>query len=149
MDQSKEFKLPSGAYLLVGVVPYQDAAAFRDAVVRSLKGTGLAKLDKDALLAGGAAVEVLVDVFLSIAASPDIEAAVLKCGKRCLYSRDGDAKNGQAVSADLFESLEARSDFYPVAGKIFEVNVLPFFVGAFSGLREAGKARPASSPASQ
>ena len=134
-----EFTLASGAKLVVSQAPFVDAMALHKALLASVKGLPLSddpmKMD----------LAVLKDAVISAAVSPEVEAALFKCGVRAIY-------NNRAVDHDLFDDEKigttAREDFYEIMWKIVEVNCGPFFKKAFSRLKVA-LARPSTaSPAS-
>lgn len=131
-----DFKLSSGASLVVSQAPFVDAMALQKALLASVKGLPLSadimKMD----------VSVLKDGVIAAATSPEVEKALFQCAARATYENI-------VVSADLFDDpkigTQARKDFYDIAWKIIEVNCGPFFKTTFSRLKAALPVAPAAS----
>lgn len=141
MSQSQEFDLPSGARLTISVAPFLDAKHLHDAILKALKGGGIAELDLSKLKdfkAGGAAVNMIAEKALAMASSPEVEAAVFKCGERALYTPAG-SSTPMKVSKGMFDDgelgIKAREDYYLIAVRIIEVNFMPFLAPIFSALK--------------
>lgn len=111
-----EFKLKSGATLVVSMAAFQDGNGLRKAVARS------AAVREPGDYIGEAAAQ-------SLLADDGIEIWVFTCAKKAIYE-------GAKVSADLFDDpklgAQARGDYFEIVSKILEVNLNPFFVTAFS-----------------
>ena len=59
------------------------------------------------------------DIFFKALCSKKIEAALEPCLKRALY-------NGNKITADTFEPVEARDDYITVCFEVARENVYPF-----------------------
>ena len=122
----QDFTLPSGAKFHVSVVPFQDAKALTKALMKSAAGIQLAAnpMEMD--------VSVIKDALISAATSDDVESALFRCLERCTY-------NSLKVTPDLFDqphsAEDARKDYFAMAGKVIEVNCLPFFDQTLSTLK--------------
>jgi hypothetical protein len=123
---AQEFKMPSGAKLVVSVCPFQDANALLKALLKSAKGL---PLPKDLMEAD---LSVMKDGLIAAATSDDVEAALFKCGERCAYQN-------VKVTPELFDDKNlgelARKDYYAIWTKVVEVNCTPFFAQTFSMLK--------------
>ncbi len=132
-----EFILGSGAKLLVTPASYSDASALKNVMLRALKGKleSVSKVDIEDRTAQGAAIMGLI---LEATTDQAFEEALFKCGEKAAYSFNG-ANAQQKVGPGLFDGKDgetARGDLLEIELRIVEVNVLPFFRGMFSRLKE-------------
>lgn len=131
MAENNEFKLESGAVLLVTMAPFEDAKDLHDAVAKTF------------LAAGGKESDLMnvdmVSLILSGGSSKEVESCLFKCAERAVYKHDGSDASAQKVSKALFDTPisgeKARTDYYPIFLKIAEVNLKPFMSALFSALR--------------
>lgn len=144
---SKEFKLPSGATLLVTRATFEESDILLKALLREARGLkldGVDVLDLDvakpaeALQKGGTALFTqLLDRALSLAASKEVSDALFTCFVRASY-------NGQRITKGLFDDEvlgeQAREDYFTICLKVIEVNCGPFFKKTFSRLSAPGTA---------
>lgn len=117
----REVVLPSGAVLKITVAPFADSKRLCQAVLRQASAIQLAdKLD---------IAYFLKDVFCLSFSSPEIEAALWECFKRCTYnSGDADAK----ISSDTFEDVKARDDYMVVCIEVAKDNIFPFMKSLYA-----------------
>lgn len=139
---NSEFKLGSGATLLVTPAPFVAAKALHDAVLREF-------------LAAGGQEKDLMDVNISrlvvmASASKDVESAMFLCAETAVYSPDGSDAGRRKVTKALFDDVvnapKAREDFLVICARIAEVNLRPFFGALFSVLKIFSPVKPAASP---
>lgn len=143
-QQSQKFEMPSGASLHVTVAPFADAWALMRATLKTLKGVGLKQedlaQDLKNLAKNPSAVAMILDRVVDFATSPEVEAALWKCGQRALYIPAGSdvAFPGNKVTAALFDDAEngisAREDYAKIMASLLEVNCKPFLVKTLSEL---------------
>lgn len=152
MSQGHDFNLPSGAKLTISVAPFGDAKSLHDGILKALKGGGIADLDLGKLKdfkAGGTAVSMIAEKALAMASSPEVEAAVFKCGERALYTPAG-AAVAMRVSRGMFDEgeagIKAREDYYLIAARIIEVNFMPFLAPIFSALKAPDATKVGAQP---
>lgn len=111
----KEVKLPSGAILKITPSPFAEARALYQAALREFKGINI-----------GSGVELSVlykELFCTGFSSPEIEAKLWECFKRCTYDNGkGDLK----IDAATFEPVDAREDYLSVCMEVAKENVGPF-----------------------
>lgn len=132
----QDFVLGSGARLHVTTAPFVDANALRKTLLKTAKGIPLSAdpLSMD--------LSVLKDVFIEAASSDEVERVLFKCMERVSYQ---DVKVTPALFDDLKLGEQARTDLLEMYWKVIEVNCGPFFLKAFSALKD----RMASGPAVQ
>lgn len=107
----KEIKLPSGADLKMNLAPFEDSKNLYQALLEEAKGVNFS--------ASSDMIGVCRDIFCIAFSSKKIEKMVLKCAERCLY-------NDLPIKADVFESNEARQDYFDMMFEIAMENVMPF-----------------------
>lgn len=131
-----DFTLSSGAPLHISSASFDDCGALIRALAKCAKGLQVG----DDVLATD--LSVMKDYIVEALASAEFERALFKCMERASY-------RNQRVTKALFDDPtvgdQAREDYYEMAIKVVEVNAKPFFVKAFSVLKE----RLANVPASQ
>ncbi|MGH9864499.1 MAG: phage tail assembly chaperone [Candidatus Acidiferrales bacterium] len=113
---------PSGAKVKIGMAPFADAMALKNAVARELAASGV-KADAIDDLSG------LLPALLAIDCSPAVYAAIFKCLVRCSY-------NGQKITENTFEDAEARGDYYDIIIACAKENLSPFFKNLASRLAQ-------------
>jgi hypothetical protein len=112
MGESKEYRLPSGASILVSMSSYEKVIALHDALGAELRGNGLGALDvskiqksleaqRRARAAAAAGVEVeagtegdeglnaIVDKVIAVATSKAFKDALFACAESAVYRPDG------------------------------------------------------------
>jgi hypothetical protein len=121
------YKLPSGANLVVSESSYQDANALLKALTRCAKGIPLPKnlMEAD--------VTMLKDMLVEAVVSEEVDAALFKCAERAVYES---VRVDKTIFDDPKLREKARSDYFLILWHIVEVNCGPFFGKAFSELRE-------------
>lgn len=116
----RELVLPSGATLKITPAEFIVSKALFQAVSRELRSVRGANID-----------DILKDIFCASIASPEIEACVWECFKRCLYnSGAGDFK----ITADTFEAVERRVDYVKVCIEVAKDNITPFVKSLYAEL---------------
>lgn len=141
MSENNEFRLESGAVLLVTMAPFEDCKALHDAVIQAYLRTGAAEVDPNKLDMGL--------FLLNACADKEVERCLFRCAERVVYSPDGSEAARARVDKTLFDSPtvgeKARKDYYSIAFKIAEVNLAPFTQALFSVLN-ALSGKKVSSP---
>lgn len=115
MSQPKIVKLPSGASLRIMVSPFPQAKALYQAILKELK---LLEFNSKSELAA-----LYKDLFCVGFSSPEVEAALWECFKRCTYNS---GKGEFRLDENTFEPEEARDDYMMVCMEVAKANVLPF-----------------------
>lgn len=118
-----EFKLGSGAVLVVTMASYDDADALQTALLNAAKGL---KLSEDLM---NQDVSDLLSPILNAATSKEVKAAMFKCFERVTYNGQ---KMGKALLDDPEIGEKVREDLYEIQMKTIEVNCGPFMKRAFS-----------------
>lgn len=70
-------------------------------------------------------LDKLVNIALAVNSNKEVYNALWTCLGRCLY-------NGEKITKETFEDLDARKQFLPIAFKCIEVNLEPFTDGLVS-----------------
>jgi hypothetical protein len=105
-------KLPSGAELTVQPAPFADSKALYQAALDELKAMKLDPSDE-------VGVNLYKDLFCIGFSSKKIELALNECLKRCLY-------NGSKITAETWEPVEARQDYWQTCIEVAKENIDPF-----------------------
>lgn len=108
----------------IRVAPWAESVELKNAITGALaeKGIDLAGLD----LKGLGAMEIedflspLINIVLTIDSNMRVQNALANCMKRCSY-------NGEMITEETFENVEAREYYYPIIVDILKVNLAPFF----------------------
>ena len=140
MAENNEFKLDSGAGLVVTMAPYEDAKDLQDEVLKVFLQVGAT--EKDLLEPD------MMKIIVTAGSSKSMECALFKCAERALYRPDGTEGSQQHVNKALFDLPKvgetARKDWYPIFLKVVEVNVSPFTQALFSVLKILSAKKPVS-----
>lgn len=122
----KEIKLPSGATLKITPSPFADAKALYQALLREVRQVGINSQTEMG--------EIFKNLFCMGFSSPEVEAKLLVCFKRCVYnSGKGDLK----IDESTFEPIEARDDYMKVCMEVTRENVLPFVKSLYAEYQTA------------
>ena len=108
----KEVKLPSGAVLKITPSPFATAKALYQTLLK--EGRSIAVSSKTDL------ASIYKDLFCIGFSSPEVEAALWECMKRCTY----DNGNGEfKIDDKTFEPLSSRDDYLSVCMEVAKENV--------------------------
>lgn len=118
-------KLPSGAELAFNPAPFSDAKALYQAILDELRAVAFIGLDLDDL-EKEVPTDLIKNLFCAGFASKKIEAALWECFKRARY-------NGQKITEDTFEPINAREDYSVVCVEVARENIAPFAKSLMSG----------------
>ncbi len=111
----KEVKLPSGAVLKIGNTPFATSKALYQAILKEAKGVAVSSKTELSSL--------YKDLFCIGFSSPEIEACLWECFKRCTYN----AGNGDfRIDESTFEPVAARQDYVAVCVEVAKESVYPF-----------------------
>jgi len=131
MSENNEFKLDSGAVLLVTMAPFEDSKDLHDAVLKSFLQAGLKEPTLNEM--------DMAPFILTAGSSKEVERCLFKCGERAVYRHDGTEASSIGVSKALFDTPvigeKARKDYYPLFFKVAQVNLQPFMQALFSVLQ--------------
>ncbi len=114
----REVKLPSGAILKIGQVPFETSKSLYQAVLRGLQHVSL-KSD-------GEMANLYKDFFCTGFTSPEIEHWLWKCLERCTYNACGIGDADLKIDGGTFELRERRQDYVPVCVEVAKDNIDPF-----------------------
>lgn len=117
----KEFPLPSGAILKVGLAPFADAKALFQVAMNEMRGIQISSK--------GEVANLIKDLVLAGFSSPYVDAALTKCMEKCLY-------NDARITKDTFEAVEARGDYLAVIEAVATENLAPFLKPLFARFKE-------------
>lgn len=112
-----ELKLPSGATLTVNGAPLADAKKLLATCAKEMLPYRLGQVENR--------LDLYKDVLCIVASSPEIEAALWPCLRRCLYA-------GAKIDDSTFEGENTRQDYLPTIGEVIKENVFPFMKGLWS-----------------
>jgi hypothetical protein len=118
----REVSLPSGAVLKVNVATFAASKALYQALLRELRTIPIA--------GGSEAASLLKDLFCAGFSSPDVEAALKECFKRCLYKSSSGTEG--KVEDSTFESEVNRQDYTTVCAEVARDNVAPFLSSLYA-----------------
>lgn len=118
----KEFNLASGAVLKISTIPFAEAKALYQAMLKELRGVQFG--------ANVNLTSVMKDLFCSGFSSQEVENALKKCLSRCLY-------NGVKIDDSTFEPEAARVDYTVVCLRVIEDVSAPFVNGLSVELNRA------------
>jgi len=142
MEAQSEFKLPSGATIVVSPAGFGVVKDLHDSVMKSFLSTGGKVEDIDS-------GDLIFKSLLSAGCSKEVENALFKCGENAFYSPDGSEEKRMKVSRALFDdpaAPAARADYYGIFMQIAKVNLEPFFSALFSVLKTFVPVRNTGSP---
>lgn len=111
MQAMRKVTLPSGAILEIGEAPFATAKALWQALMREMKLVAISQK--------GEVSEMLKNAFCAGFSSPEVEACLWECMRRCLY-------NGLKIDDGTFEPTKARGDYIKVCVEVAKDNVSPF-----------------------
>lgn len=121
-----EFKTQSGAKVKINPADFEDALELQAAIAE--------KISESKISFKSMSDEIDVAEFLkagmSVAADKNVREILFKCLVRCTY-------NGQKITKQTFEDVEARKDFYEVAFSCLKENVGHFIAPLISKLSPA------------
>jgi len=122
-----QFIAQSGAKVIINQAPFRDAMALKNAVVAELSKNkiDISSISSDMEVGG------ILSALLSIDASEVVFDKVMTCLARCTY-------NGEKITENTFEDASARGDYYDVVLACMKENILPFFQGLLSKLKDVG-----------
>ena len=127
-----EFKLKTGAELLVTPSTFRDANALKKSLLPQLKGLTLDPKSDLSVLAAP-----IIDALIS----DDVEESLFKCFEKCVYYPRGkvNASNARKVDMELFDDPElgeqARKDYHEICLYVIRANVECFFESILSWLK--------------
>ncbi len=125
MDEMREIKLNSGAILKLKPAAFAVSKALYQALLKEMKAISISTQTEMATL--------YKDLFCVGFSSPEIEACLWECMKRCTYnSGTGDLK----IDAETFEPVARRDDYVKVCIEVSKENVLPFFKSLYAEFLE-------------
>ena len=141
MAENNEFKLDSGAVLLVTMAPFEDTKDLHDCVIKAFLKAGIKEPNLNDM--------DMAPFILTAGSDKEVERCLFKCAERAVYRHDGSEAASVGVSKSLFDipgvGEKARKDYYAIFFKIAEVNLQPFMQALFSVL-QASLARKTASP---
>ncbi len=105
------------------------AMKLKRAVTVAVKESGvdITSIDLDNLKL--ASINAIGQMVLAADSSEQVEKAVFVCLKRCLY-------NGEKITPETFEPIEARKDYYEIIIECLQGNLSPFFEPLFLKLKK-------------
>lgn len=119
-----ELTTGTGAEVKIEVADFITSMTLKKAVVEAVKESkiDIANIDLENLKVG--AIDSILQVILTADCSDKVNEAIFKCLARCKY-------NGERISKDTFEPIEAREDYYEIVIACLKENLAPFFKPLF------------------
>lgn len=114
LTNSKIVNLPSGAVLEMTLAPFKDGFRLTQALAACLKPV---KIDASRDIED---INNFKDVILAAITSPEVQAALLECLKRCAYNKE------RVISWDFFDDVSRRVDYFEICWEVATFNVAPF-----------------------
>lgn len=114
----REITLPSGRKMEVVPAPFAEAKRLYQAFASEMKKVDLKSME-------AMDVNSLKNAICAMVESSAMEAALWPCVIRCTYQ-------GQKITAQTFEPLEAREDFMDIYYEVAQENIAPFLKGLFA-----------------
>ena len=136
--QQDPITLKNGALLTVSLAPFADANRLLKAIARELALVNFDLGNLDLKEISGKDINVLKNAVFQLVQSDAVEAAVLKCAEKCLY-------NNERITADTFNTEDARQNYLRVVWEVIKANLSPFFAGLDLSLWTSAKA-PTDAP---
>lgn len=116
----KKITLQSGKILEITLAPFEAASTLNKALMKELLKVDI---DMNADLGDPSVLKVLI---CTVGSSKEIMDAAMECMKKCAY-------DGQRItSEEIFESEEARGDYYEIVRNVIIENVRPFLKALLS-----------------
>lgn len=111
------------------------AMKLKKAVIGAVKESNvdLSKIDMDNL--NLASIDTIGQIILAADSSEKVEKAIFDCLKRCTY-------NGEKITPDTFEPIEARKDYYDIIIECLKGNLGPFFEPLYLKLQKLFQVQP-------
>lgn len=126
----EEIILKSGNKLNIQSPPFRLAMELIRCICKELRSQGI-KIDWKEINSEAKALEVIIDVAMTLVGSAEFENVFWKLANSCLY-------NGERVTERLFDDRkDARRDFFEIEYKIIEACIEPFTECLLSGLEKA------------
>jgi len=123
-------KLKSGAVLGLQIAEFDDSTALLDEILLASIGVPIAGFTIDENFNPSDIfkqdIGSLKDVIFKVISSKKVKEALWKCMASCTYAPAG-TDVGERINRGTFQSLEARADYFPVAGEVAVFNLSPFF----------------------
>ena len=111
--------LQSGANLTIQIAPFKLGTELVRTVARELIKVRVSLDVSDLTKVAGGDLNTVKDAAFQLIQSDALEKILHECMARCLY-------NGERITADTWEKVEAREDYFPVMWEVFQANMRPF-----------------------
>lgn len=122
-----EFKSTSGAKIKINVADFEDAQNLKFAIQKALKAEGFEMKDMSDILS--ADMWPIAKLAMAVDCSKEVNEALWPCLARC-------SRNGDKITKQTFEPVDARQDYYEIAVSCIKENVGPLFVGVSAVLKK-------------
>ena len=124
-----EFETKNSVNVKINMADFTSSMKLKKAIVEAVKESGLDISSVDITNLKSGAINSIIQAILTADSSDKVEDAIFKCLARCTY-------NGEKITKDIFEPLEARENYYEIIIACLKVNLSPFFVPLFSKFNE-------------
>lgn len=124
-----EFETKNSVNVKINMADFISSMKLKKAIVEAVKESGLDISSVDITNLKSGAINSIIQAILTADSSDKVEDAIFKCLARCTY-------NGEKITKDIFEPLEARENYYEIIIACLKVNLSPFFVPLFSKFNE-------------
>ena len=118
-----EFTTNNGAAVVINPAPWECAVNLKNVFMKNLAEASLSmdnfSKDADAM--------PLIQAVMKLDSNPEFNHVIWPCLVRC-------TRNGEKITAQTFEDVAARADYYAIIVACVKENITPFFAGLISGL---------------
>lgn len=115
-----EFTATSGAKVKINVADFEDAQNLKFAIQKALKTEDFELKDIGDIMS--ADVWPIAKIAMAVDCSKEVNEALWPCLARC-------SRNGDKITKNTFEPVEARQDYYEIVVSCIKENVGPLFAG--------------------
>lgn len=127
-------KLPSGAVLKIGAIPFKASNTLKKEVMKQVMAIDMKGKDK---------LGIGKDVLCSVLSSDEVEKALWECMGRCIYS---DGRGDLKIDEGTFEPVESRVDFTECQMEVAQECLLPFGKSLYAVLEQISSLALANTP---
>lgn len=122
-----EFITGNNTEVKINVADFISSMKLKKAIQKALleNKIDIASVDFNDIKSG--AIDSILELVLTADSNEGVENALFNCLKRCTY-------NGEKITRDTFEPVEAREDYYEIVVACLKENLSPFFKPLFSKL---------------
>lgn len=120
-----KFTCENGAEVEIKLASWGETTQLKDSIEQALikKGFSIGDIKIESLEVE--AMGQLLQAIMMVDSDPEVRNSIFKCLARCLY-------NGERITQDTFEPLEARENYYEIVIACIKENLSPLVKRLFS-----------------